>query len=79
MRVKLDFYLVKLILVLIPLRAKQVREVTNLTERKNPRTPVHGVKEFVCLSVCPSVCLWQTLTPIISGLAEQYGLKNNLK
>ena len=28
------------------------REVANLTERKNPHTPVHGVKEFVCLSVC---------------------------
>ena len=27
------------------------REVANLTERKNPHTPVYGVKEFVCLSV----------------------------
>ena len=43
----------------------------NLIERKNPHTPVYGVKEFVCLSVH----LWQTLTPIISGLAEQNGLK----
>ena len=36
----------------IPLRAKRVREVANLTERKNPHTPVFGVKEFVRLSVC---------------------------
>ena len=28
------------------------RQVANLTERKNPLTPVFGVKEFVCLSVC---------------------------
>ena len=35
----------------IPLRAKRVREVANLTERKNPHTPVYGVKEFVRLSV----------------------------
>ena len=26
------------------------REVANLTERKNPHTPVYGVKKFVCLS-----------------------------
>ena len=26
-------------------------EVANLTERKNPHTPVNGIKEFVCLSV----------------------------
>ena len=37
------------------------REVANLTERKNLHTPIYGVKEFVCLSVC----LLQTLTPII--------------
>ena len=30
------------------------REVANLTERKNPPTPVYGVKEFVCLSVINS-------------------------
>ena len=48
----------------IPMRAKQVREVANLTERKNPYTSVYGVKEFVRLSV--SVYLLQTLTPIIS-------------
>ena len=42
------------------------REVANLTERKNPHTPVYGVKEFgYCLSICLSVCLWSTLTPII--------------
>ena len=28
------------------------REIANLTERKNQHTPVYGVKEFVCLSVC---------------------------
>ena len=28
------------------------REVEHLTERKNPHTPVYGVKEFVCLSIC---------------------------
>ena len=33
------------------------REVANLTERKNLKTPVYGVKEFVCLSVCLSACL----------------------
>ena len=47
------------------------REVANLTERKNPHTPVYGVKEFVCLSVC----MLQTLTPIFSGPAKQNGLK----
>ena len=35
----------------IPLRAKLLREVENLTGRKNPHTPVYGVKEFVRLSV----------------------------
>ena len=34
-----------------PLWAKPVTEVANLTERKNPHTPVYGIKEFVCLSV----------------------------
>ena len=43
---------------------KRVREVANLTERKNPHTPVYGVKEF---SVCPSVT---NFDPIILGLAE---------
>ena len=38
-------------------------DVTNLTDM------VYGVKEFVCLSVCLSVYLWSTMTPIISGLA----------
>ena len=44
------------------------KEVANLTERKNLHTPVYGVKEL-------SVCLWSTLTPSISGLAEQNGQK----
>ena len=30
-------------------------EVENLTETKNPHTPVYGVKEFVCLSLRLSV------------------------
>ena len=38
-----------------PQQAKRVREVANLTERKNSHTPVYGVKEFVRLSVCLSV------------------------
>ena len=48
------------------------REVANLMERKNSHAPVYGVKEFVCLSVG----LWWTLTPIISGLAKEKGIKN---
>ena len=43
-----SFYL---ILFFIPLQARRVREVANLTERKNPHISVYGVKEFVCLSV----------------------------
>ena len=35
-----------------PPASQASREVANLTERKNPHTPVYGVKEFVCLSVC---------------------------
>ena len=34
-----------------PPASEASREVANLTERKNPHTPVYGVKEFVCLSV----------------------------
>ena len=41
------------------------RTVANLIERKNPQTPVYGVKEFVCLSV----------TNFDPGLAKQNGLK----
>ena len=33
------------------------RELANLTERKNLHTPLHGVKEFVCLSVM-YVCMY---------------------
>ena len=36
----------------LSLASEASREVVNLTWRKNPRTPVYGVKEFVCLSVC---------------------------
>ena len=34
-----------------PPASEASREVANLTERKNPHTPVYGVEEFVCLSV----------------------------
>ena len=32
-------------------------DVANLTKIKNPHTSIYGVKEFVCLSVCPSVTM----------------------
>ena len=35
-----------------PSESKAIREVANLTERKNLHTPIYSVKEFVCLSVC---------------------------
>ena len=35
-----------------PFASKASREVAKLTEKRNPDTPVYGVKEFVCLSVC---------------------------
>ena len=38
-----------------PPASEASREVANLTERKNQHTAVYSVKEFVCLSVCPSV------------------------
>ena len=34
-----------------PPASKARRGLANLTERKNPHTPVNGVKEFVCPSV----------------------------
>ena len=46
---------------------KVSREVANLTERKNPNTPVFGVKEFVCLSFTnfdpnyPAVVAWNVM------------------
>ena len=39
-----------------PPASKASREVANLTERII-HTPVYGVKEFVCLFVCPSVTM----------------------
>ena len=39
-------------LLFYPPASEVSREVANLTERKNLQTPVNGVKEFVCLSVC---------------------------
>ena len=56
-----------LLKVCYPPASKVSREAANLTEGKNPHTPVYKVKEFACL--------WSTLTQIISGLAEQNGLK----
>ena len=47
--------------------SKVSREVANITERQIP-PPLNGVKELVCLSVR----LLQTLTSIISGLAELF-------
>ena len=35
-----------------PPASEASREVANLTERKNPHTPVYGVKEFVRLAAC---------------------------
>ena len=54
-------------ILIYPSGSKASRELANSTESKNPHTPVYGVKEFVRLSVC----LLQTLTPIIMGLAKQ--------
>ena len=52
----------------------------NLTERKNPHTPVYGFKEFVCLSVCLSVrlsfCLSVVFYRILFDLTRT---KNNVK
>ena len=39
-----------------PPASKAGREVSNLTERKNQHTPIYGVKAFVHLCVCLSVC-----------------------
>ena len=39
------------VVVLHPPARELSSKVANLTERKNPHTPVYGVKEFVCLSV----------------------------
>ena len=38
-----------------PPASEASREEANLTERKNLHTPVCGVKEFVCRSVCLSL------------------------
>ena len=43
-----------------PPASKGSREVANLIERKNPHTPVYGVKEFVCLSVRLSITICHT-------------------
>jgi hypothetical protein len=56
-------------LVLSP-ASEASREVENFDWRKNTHPSVYGVKEFMTLSVCLSVCLLQNSTPIISGLAK---------
>ena len=50
--------------IFYPPASKTSREVANLTERKNLHAPFMVSKNL-------SVCLWSTLTQIISGLAEQ--------
>ena len=40
--------------ILYPPVREASRELANITVRKNPHTPVHCVKEFVCLSVVVS-------------------------
>ena len=57
----------------IPSANEASRAVANLTEIKNPHTPLCGVKEFVCLSVC----LWSTLTPIIASQIRCSDPQNN--
>ena len=76
-REKIDTFVSPILKLVLhyPPASEVSREVANLTGRKNPHTPIYGVKEFVCLSVCLSVSLLQTLTPIIMGLTEQNGLK----
>ena len=51
----------------ISMRAKQVREVANLNERKYPHTPLYGVKEFVCLSV-RLLLFWQEIIILTSPI-----------
>ena len=63
------YYCIVIRLYLYP-ASEGSREVENLTERKNPHNPVYGVKDR-----CLSVRLLPNSTPIISGLAEQNGLK----
>ena len=46
--------------IIVILLSEASREVANLTERKNTHTPVYGVKEFVCLSVCDK--LWPQIS-----------------
>ena len=42
--------------------SKASREVANLTWKKNPHTPVDGVKVFVCLSICSKI--WPQLSQL---------------
>ena len=45
------FHLTGIIQNVYPAASEASREMANLTWRKNPHTPIYGVKEFVCLSV----------------------------
>ena len=59
---KLSDFSLRCYWVYYPPASEASREVSNSTEKKNPHTPLYGAKEIVRLSVC----LWSTLTPIIS-------------
>ena len=55
--------------------SKASREVANLTERKNPHTPVYGFKEFIKFYVGPCVSpqdqnILPQVSPIVSGLVR---------
>ena len=46
------------------------REVANLTLRKNPHTPVNGVKEFFCLQIGDSTVAHSTSTKLLGMQVE---------
>ena len=58
-----------MVYILNPPASEASKGGANLKERKNLHTPIYGVKEYVCLSVCLSVVNFE-----LSGLAEQNGL-----
>ena len=60
LQIKTIFYLMVIFNHVFRPPRETSREVANLTERKNPHTPLYGVKKFVVLSVC----LWSTLTQL---------------
>ena len=50
------------------------REVANLTLRKNPHTPVNGVKEFFCLQIGDSTVAQSTF-PKLPGMQVEESQK----